>query len=291
MVQGQSSIKQIVIVSGKGGTGKTMLSASFAVLAKSKVTVDCDVDAANLHLLLRPAVIRSEEFRGGLKARVNKDLCNQCGECRSVCRFDSITEGFSIEPMDCEGCGFCARICPEQAIVMEEAVSGEWFLSETKYGPFVHAKLGVAEGNSGKLVSVIRRAAVKIAEEQRKNTILIDGPPGIGCPVIASLSGSDLAVVVTEPTPAGIHDMERIFSLARHFKIPLRVIINKFDLNMENTAFINSFAEASEIEVIGRIPFSTEVSKAIVQGVPPVDFCRNGVREEIVSIWEKIERI
>ncbi|MDD5217163.1 MAG: ATP-binding protein [Candidatus Omnitrophica bacterium] len=291
MAQGKNSIKQIVIISGKGGTGKTMLSASFAVLAGSKVMVDCDVDAANLYLLLQPAVVRSEEFKGSSKAQVDKNVCVQCGQCQSVCRFDAITDDYAISTIDCEGCGLCVRMCPVNAISMKEVISGEWFISDTQYGPFVHAKLGVAEGNSGKLVSLIRQAAVQIAEEQRKNMVIIDGPPGIGCPVIASLSGTDLAVVVTEPTPAGIHDMERIFSLARHFKIPLRIVINKFDLNLENSKFIDAFAGAHEIEVIGRIPFSAQVSKAIVQGVPPVEFCRDGVRQEIISIWEKLERI
>jgi len=289
MEQAQNSIKQIVIISGKGGTGKTMLSASFAVLANSKVMIDCDVDAANLYLMLQPAVLQTHDFKGGLKARLDHRLCNECGECRSVCRFDAIDKDFSINAMDCEGCGLCARICPTGAITMIENVSGQWFISKTKYGPFVHAKLGVAEGNSGKLVSVIRQAALKIAEEQCKNTIIIDGPPGIGCPVIASLSGTNLAVVVTEPTRAGIHDMERILSLTRHFKIPTKVVINKFDLNMENTRFIHSLSEAYELEVIGQIPFSSEVSKAIVQGMPPVEFCRNGIKTEIVRIWETIK--
>ena len=290
MIREKKRPKQIVIISGKGGTGKTMLSASFAVLADSKVMVDCDVDAANLYLLLRPKVIRSEEFRGGLKAKINALLCNQCGECRSACRFDAISENYAVDAVDCEGCGFCARVCPARAITMKEPVSGEWFISETRYGPFLHAKLGIAEGNSGKLVSQIRQAALELAGNERKRVILVDGPPGIGCPVIASLSGTDLAVVVTEPTLAGIHDMERVFSLARHFRVPVRVVINKFDLNPENARFIHSFCDAHEVEVIGEIPFSEQVSKAIVQGVPPVEFCRDGVRNEIISIWKKLER-
>jgi MinD superfamily P-loop ATPase len=291
MAQEKNPVKQIVVISGKGGTGKTVLSASFAVLAKNKVMVDCDVDAANLYLLLQPKVIRREEFRGGFKAHIDKSRCDSCGRCRSVCRFDAVGEDFSISDVDCEGCGFCAHVCPANAITMKEAVSGEWFVSETSHGPFVHAKLGIAEGNSGKLVSLIREVAKEIAVKQNKPTILIDGPPGIGCPVIAALSGVNLAVVVTEPTPAGIHDMERVFSLARHFKVPLKVVINKFDLNAENTKFIYSFCEAHAIEVIGKVPFSEQVSRAIVQGVPPVEFCGDGVREEIISIWKKLEKI
>lgn len=291
MAQRQNSVRQIVVISGKGGTGKTMLSASFAVLAEDKVMVDCDVDAANLYLLLNPVVQTRHDFKAGKKAEISKELCLECGQCITACRFDAIRNDFSVDSFSCEGCGLCGQICPVKAITMKEAVSGEWFISDTKYGPFVHAKLGVAEGNSGKLVSVIRQAAIEIAEEQGKHTILIDGPPGIGCPVIASLSGADLAVVVTEPTPAGIHDMERIFSLARQFKVSLKVLINKFDLNKENTRFINSFCEAHEVEVVGQIPFSAEVSKAIVRGVSPVEFCRDGVREEIISIWKKLERM
>ncbi len=283
------SPRQIVVISGKGGTGKTMLSASFAVLAENKVMVDCDVDAANLYLLLKPKVLQSAEFRGGKKAFVDQSLCQQCGECRKVCRFDAVSSEYSISQMDCEGCGFCARVCPTKAITMKECVSGQWFVSETQYGPFVHARLGIAEGNSGKLVSTIRRVAAKIAEERSQSTVIIDGPPWIGCSVIASLAGADLAVVVTEPTPAGIHDMERVFSLARHFNLPLRVVINKFDLNRENTQWIDSFSKAHEAEVIGHIPFSSEVSKAIVHGIPPVEFCQGGVRKEIISIWEKLK--
>jgi MinD superfamily P-loop ATPase len=290
MTHRESAIRQIVIVSGKGGTGKTMLTASLAFLAKNKVLVDCDVDAANLYLLLRPKIIRSESFVGGMKASSDRDLCSRCSLCRTVCRFDAIGDDYSVSSMDCEGCGFCAQVCPARAITMNETVSGEWFISETAYGCFVHAKLGAAEGNSGKLVSVIRQAALKIAKNEGKTRVIIDGPPGIGCPVIASLSGADLAVVVTEPTPTGIHDMERVFSLARQFGTTLKVVINKFDLNWENSEFIHSFCSAHRVEVIGRIPFSAEISKAIVQGVPPVEFCGDPVRKEMVSIWSQIER-
>jgi len=283
-------VKQIAIISGKGGTGKTMLSASFAALAENKVLVDCDVDAANLYLLLRPSVVQKQEFKGGVKAWTDQSRCNRCGLCREACKFEAVLEDFSIDQTDCEGCGLCARVCPENAITMREIVSGEWFVSETRYGPFVHAKLGIAEGNSGKLVAVIRQAAREIAKERCKALIIIDGPPGIGCPVIASLSGADLAVVVTEPTLSGIHDMKRVMALACHFGIPTGIVINKHDLNKENTESIESFAREHGAEVIGRIPFSPEVSKAIVQGIPPVEFCRNGVRTEIISIWEKLQR-
>ncbi|HNV86371.1 MAG TPA: ATP-binding protein [Candidatus Omnitrophota bacterium] len=283
-------MKQITVISGKGGTGKTALSASFAALAENKVTVDCDVDAANLHLLLQPDIRQKREFKGGMKARTDPNRCSRCGLCRDVCKFEAVSEDFRIDLTDCEGCGLCVRVCPEKAIEMIEIVSGEWFVSETRYGPFVHAKLGVAEGNSGKLVAVIREAAREMAEKQNREFVIIDGPPGIGCPVIASLSGADLAVVVTEPTLSGIHDMKRVLSLACHFGIPAGIVVNKYDLNSENTGAIESFSKEHGLEVIGRIPFSPEVSRAIVQGVPPVEFCRDGVRTEIISIWEKLQR-
>jgi MinD superfamily P-loop ATPase len=193
-------VKQIVVISGKGGTGKTILTASFAALAQNKVMVDCDVDAADLHLLLQPEIKERHEFRSGMTARINAEICEQCGQCISVCRFDAISKDFIVDPVSCEGCTICSYVCPAGAITLEENISGEWFISNTKYGPLVHAKLGIAEENSGKLVMQVRQAAKEIAEKDNLDYVIIDGPPGIGCPVIASLSGVDLAVIVTEPT-------------------------------------------------------------------------------------------
>lgn len=292
-------MREIVIISGKGGTGKTSLTASFAVLAKNKVIVDCDVDAADLHLLLHPKIVEREDFYSGKKARINKERCIDCGKCLTYCRFGAVKatkdgngrlEKIVIDPIECEGCGLCKLICPVDAIEMEENLSGEWFISETFYGPFVHAKLGIAEENSGKLVSKIRQIAKEIAERERLDYIIIDGPPGIGCPVIASLSGVDLAVIVTEPTPSGIHDLIRVAEVARYFKIKTKVVINKFDLNLENSNKIETECNKMGIEVLGYIPFSLCVSKAIVEGIPPVNYCRNEVAKETVSIWEKIEK-
>jgi len=284
-------MKQIVIISGKGGTGKTVLTASLASLAKDKVTVDCDVDAADLHLLLNPSVKERFEFRSGWTARLDQEQCCECGECINRCRFDAIRKDFVIDPVSCEGCCFCSHICRYGAIAMEENISGEWFISDTRYGPFVHARLGIAEDNSGKLVSVVRQAAKDIAEKEQQSYILIDGPPGIGCPVIAAITGTDLAVVVTEPTVSGIHDMLRIIDTTSHFQVPTRVVINKYDLNPETSEKIMEICASKEIQVIGSIPFSAEVPRSLVKALPFVEFCHNDVTEEIISIWRKVESI
>jgi MinD superfamily P-loop ATPase len=284
-------MKQIVIISGKGGTGKTVLTASLASLAKNKVMVDCDVDAADLHLLLHPVVKEQFEFRSGQTAIIDKERCVECGKCIDMCRFDAIGKDFTIDPISCEGCGFCSRICEYDAIVMEENISGEWFISDTRYGPFVHARLGIAEDNSGKLVSRIRQAAKEIAEKEKRAYILIDGPPGIGCPVIASIADTDLAVVVTEPTLSGIHDMLRIIDTTGHFQIPVKVVINKYDLNRENAQKINDMCESRNIEIVGRIPFSAKVPRSLVHAVPFVEYTEDEVTEEIISIWNKMESI
>jgi len=284
-------MKQIVIISGKGGTGKTVLTASLASLAKDKVMVDCDVDAADLHLLLHPAVRERFEFRSGQTARIDKARCCECGECIDMCRFDAIGKDFVIDPVSCEGCALCSRICRYGAIAMEENISGEWFISDTRYGPFVHARLGIAEDNSGKLVSMVRQAAKEIAEKEKKSYILIDGPPGIGCPVIAAITDTDLAVVVTEPTLSGIHDMLRIIDTTGHFQIPVKVVINKYDLNSENTQKINDMCESKGIEIMGRIPFSAKVPRSLVKAVPYVEYAHDEVAEEMISIWHKMESI
>jgi MinD superfamily P-loop ATPase len=282
-------MKQIVVISGKGGTGKTVLTASFASLAKNKVMADCDVDAADLHLLLQPEIKERHEFRSGITATIDKELCQGCGECISVCRFNAISEDFTIDPISCEGCTICSYVCPVGAIKLEENLSGEWFVSETKYGPFVHAKLGIAEENSGKLVSVVRQKAKEIAEKENLDYVIIDGPPGIGCPVIASLANVDLAMIVTEPTLSGIHDMERVALVAKHFGVPTKVVINKFDINQENTEEIKKICQKQDIEVLAQLPFSQKVSESIVQGVPLVEFCSNGIVQEVSSLWERIK--
>jgi MinD superfamily P-loop ATPase len=282
-------MKQIVVISGKGGTGKTVLTASFASLAKNKVMADCDVDAADLHLLLCPTIKDRYEFRSGKTARIDKELCQGCGECLTVCRFGAISEDFTIDPISCEGCTICSYVCPAEAIRMEENVSGEWFISDTKYGPLVHARLGIAEENSGKLVTQVRQAAKEMVEKDNLDYVIIDGPPGIGCPVIASLANVDLALIVTEPTLSGIHDMERVAQVSKHFGVPTKVVINKYDINPDNSEEIKKICQKGDIEVISQLPFSQKVSESIVHGVPLVEFCSDRIAQDISLLWERIK--
>jgi MinD superfamily P-loop ATPase len=284
----QNQIKQLVIVSGKGGTGKTTIAAAFASLAKNKVMVDCDVDAADLHLLLHPKVLKQEKYFGGRSPRVDLDKCTQCGLCTEVCRFHAIENGV-VDYVSCEGCGFCSHICPENAILMEEAFSGGWFVSETPYGPFVHARLGIGEENSGKLVTVVRRHAMEITKEKNLNLILIDGPPGIGCPVTASMTGVDRVLAITEPTLSGIHDLARILKLSEHFKIPSTVCINKFDINLENTHQITSYCEKNGSRIIGRIPYEPKVVEALVNRKTVMEYPCNEVQGIVLQMWEEVE--
>ena len=281
-------MKQILVLSGKGGTGKTILTASFASLAKNKVIVDCDVDAADLYILLKPEIKKRHDFIGGKVAIIDKNLCIKCGQCKSVCRFEAITDDLQIDAVGCEGCGFCSQVCPVGAIKMLDNISGEWFISKTKYGDFVHAKLGIAEENSGKLVAKIRDEAKKLAEAKKADYVIIDGTPGIGCPVMASLAGIDLAVIVTEPTVSGIHDMKRVIELTKHFKITAKVVINKFDLNLENCEKIKALCDENNIEILGQIPFDKIVSKSIVMCLPLVEYKDGKVSQEIKDIWNKI---
>jgi MinD superfamily P-loop ATPase len=284
------NVKQLAIVSGKGGTGKTTIAAAFAALAKNKVMVDCDVDAADLHLLLRPKILMQEKYFGGRSPRVDLDKCTQCGLCTEVCRFNAIDNGV-VDSVSCEGCGFCSHICPENAIIMEEAFSGDWFVSETTYGPFVNARLGIGEENSGKLVTVVRKKAMEVAQERGLELILIDGPPGIGCPVTASLTGVNLILVITEPTLSGIHDLERVLKLAEHFKIPSMVCINKFDINLENTQRIASYCRKNGSRIIGQIPYESKVVEALVQRRTIMDYPCNEVQGIVLQMWGKIETI
>jgi len=284
-------MKQIVVISGKGGTGKTMISASLAALSKNKVIVDCDVDASNLYLLLRPITITTNKFFSGKTASIDNKNCIQCNKCIEVCRFSAINKDFIVDPISCEGCGICYYLCPSKAIKMEENLSGKWFVSDTKYGPFVHAKLGIASENSGKLVSVIRQKSIQIAEEQFKDYIIIDGPPGIGCPVIASITNVDLALIVTEPTLSGIHDMIRVADVAKHFNININVVINKYDINLINTNKIKDFCELNKIKLIAQLPFSEDVNSSIIKQVPLVEFSKSSkISKDIINLWNNIKQ-
>jgi len=281
-------VKQIVVISGKGGTGKTVLTASFAVLAKNAVFADCDVDAADLHLLLKPETKERYAFRSVKTAKIDKKLCQECGKCIDICRFNAIRKDFIIDSISCEGCGICSLICPAEAIRMEENISGEWFISETKYGPMVHARLGIAEENSGKLVTLVRQNAKKIAEEKNRDYVIIDGPPGIGCPVIASLVNVDLALIVTEPTLSGIHDMERIADVTKHFGVSTKAIINKYDINLENTKNIRKICKSRDMEVLAELPFSENVSRSLVKSMPIIEFCNDQIAKDIAILWKRI---
>jgi len=282
-------MKQIVIISGKGGTGKTVITGAFASLAKNKVMADCDVDAADLHLLLQPKIIERHDFRSGLSASIDKKICRQCGQCIAACRFDAISNDFVIDHVSCEGCGFCSHICPVGAIKMEENLSGEWFISETRFGLMVHAKLGIAEENSGKLVSLVRKQAKELAEKNNCDWVIVDGAPGIGCPVIASLSGIDFAVVVTEPTLSGLHDASRVIEVAKHFNIVSRLIINKYDLNPSMSKKIEDYCFNNGISFLGKIKFDKTVVESMVKGKTVIEYKDTPVTKEIRRIWEKLQ--
>ncbi len=278
-------MKEVVVISGKGGTGKTSIVASFAALASSKVLVDCDVDAADLHLMLHPFNQRKHEFRSGQVAVIDEEKCTQCGLCENICRFDAIM-GFQVEPISCEGCGLCQRICPAEAITMKERLAGHWYISDTNYGTLVDARLGIAQENSGKLVAKVRQQAKSIAEKQKADFIINDGPPGIGCPVISSLAGTNLALLVTEPTLSGIHDLERVIGVCQHFNVPAQVCINKYTINNDNTSQIESYCLKRGIEIAARIPFDTIVTESIVHGIPVVTYADGEVSRQLKMLWE-----
>jgi MinD superfamily P-loop ATPase len=280
-------MKEIVVLSGKGGTGKTSIVASFAALAQNKVLADCDVDAADLYLLLKPRLKEEKEFWSGQVAFIDQEKCTECGLCQELCRFGAI-EDFQIDPISCEGCGFCYQVCPLDAIAMKDSMSGHSFISETKYGYLCHARLGIAQENSGKLVALVRQNAKLIAQRENLDHIITDGPPGTGCPVISSLSGASLALLVTEPTLSGMHDLERVIGVCRHFSVPVLVCVNKYDLNEENTYRIESYCGSEGIEVAARVPFDNVVTEAIVHGLPVVEYSDNKVTQQIKELWQII---
>jgi MinD superfamily P-loop ATPase len=281
-------MKQLTILSGKGGTGKTTLTASLAVLAKNAVLADCDVDAPDLHMLLHPEVIKTQEFKGSKLAVIDKTKCDNCGFCREKCRFDAITEAIEVDPIACEGCGVCAAICPADAITMTERVSGYAYLSKTKYGFMAHALLSPGEANSGKLVTLVRQNARILSEKENSDLIIIDGPPGIGCPVIASVTGVDVGLVVTEPTMSGIHDLQRALQLLEHFSVTPLVCVNMYDINNDNTEKILKFCKENSIEVVGRIPFNPKVTEAMVNGKTIMEYApESNVAKEIANIWKR----
>jgi len=292
-------MKELVVISGKGGTGKTSIVASFAAMEERKVLADCDVDAADLHLVLEPTVRHEEEFYGGNQPVVRTEDCVGCGECLERCRFDAVRmDGdrageatFSIDPIACEGCGVCVHVCPVDAIDFPRKKSGDWFISDTRHGTMVHAKLGVAEENSGKLVTLVRNQAKQVAKKQDAPFIIVDGAPGIGCPVIASITGADLVLVVTEPTMSGMHDLERVIELARHFDIKASVCINKCDLNEDMAEAIERSSAELGAEVIGKVAYDAAVTKAQLQKKSIVEYSDGKVAQEINRMWERIKEL
>jgi MinD superfamily P-loop ATPase len=284
-----TNLRQVTVVSGKGGTGKTTVVGALAVLAPRKAIADCDVDAANLYLLLHPQVRREEQFWGAKVAVRDEARCRQCGECERVCRFEAITPTEVTIPA-CEGCGACVLACPHGALRLEPIVNGEYYLSDTKYGPMAHAKLLPAAESSGRLVTRVRQVAEDMALERDLPLILIDGPPGLGCTAVAALADVDVALVVTEPTLSGIHDMERVVELAGHFRIPAAMIINKFDVNESNTRRIRAFCDRQSIPVLAELPYDETVTRAIAAGVPLPEYDGGAVTEGIRSAWAQLGR-
>jgi MinD superfamily P-loop ATPase len=282
-------MQELVIVSGKGGTGKTSLMAAFASLAANRALCDADVDAADLHLLLAPQNIASHDFQGGGEAVIQPDRCSACGLCREMCPWHAIGASFTVDPIACEGCGVCVWFCPEEAIDFPPKTCGQWFLADTRFGPLVHARLGIAEENSGKLVTLVRQEVKKLARQQGCNLILTDGPPGVGCPVIASLGGATGLLIVTEPTVSGLHDLGRVVQLAAHFKIPAMVCINKYDLNGDLTRQIEAYAKENGLPVVGKIPFEPAFISAMVQGQTILEFSPTSpAAGKIDAIWQEI---
>lgn len=288
-------MKEIVVISGKGGTGKTSLTASFACIEGRDVTVaDCDVDAADMHLLMQPDFKETVDFYSGELAIINQDECIRCGECAEVCRFNaiSIIEGeYFVEPLDCEGCGYCARVCTSKAISNEKVLAGKWFISTIKTGgQMVHARLGIGADNSGKLVAKVKKEARNMAERNKSDLIIIDGPPGIGCPVISSISGADFAVLVTEPTVSGLHDLKRAFELVKKFNIRAGCIINKADLNVQASEKIVDFLKAEDILHISSLPYDDIFTESMTYGQAVIEYANNDMTGMIKDSWDKIKQ-
>jgi len=288
-------MNELVVISGKGGTGKTSIVAALAALAQGAVLADCDVDAADLHLVLKPDVQRREAFVGGKEAFVRQEDCIACGACLAWCRYEAIlrrgTAGdgeFRVDPLSCEGCGVCVEFCPVNAIDFREKTSGEWFVSETRHGPMVHARLGIGEENSGKLVTLVRREAARIAGERGLGLIITDGPPGIACPVIASIGGASLVLVVTEPTMSGLHDLRRVMELAAHFGVPVMVCINRFDINQEMTDNIRQYCDEHDVEIAGQLPYDASVTQAQLAATSVVEFGDSPASVAMDCMWQNV---
>jgi MinD superfamily P-loop ATPase len=295
-------MKQLVILSGKGGTGKTSLAAAFAHLAfegcVQTVLADGDVDAANLELVLQPRRLEEHEFIGGSTAVIEAELCQGCDICEQVCRFEAISSPdsghknvYQVDPIACDGCAACVYQCPEEAIYMQPQLAGHWFRSETHYGPLFHAELRPAQENSGKLVTMVKQQARLLGLDTGAQVVIVDGPPGIGCPVISAVSGADLALIVAEPTAAGIHDMDRVLNLTKHFRVPTLVCINKANLYPHGANQIKDYCEQNYVEVVGSVPFDEIVTEAMLQGFPVTIYRPSAASSRaLVRIWDRIKK-
>ncbi len=282
-------MKELVIVSGKGGTGKTSITAAFASMASNFVLCDSDVDAADLHLLMNPRPYSTNDFIGGSIATIRQQDCSGCGTCLDLCRFEAISDTFEVDQVSCEGCGVCVDFCPEKAIDFPRQKCGEWFLSESRMGLMVHARLGIAEENSGKLVSLIRQQARALAEQRAHELILTDGPPGVGCPVIASITGATALLIIVEPSLSSLHDMRRVADLAQHFRIPQMLCINKYDINRDISDEIQREAEHRNIDVVGRIPFDPAFTHSMIAGQNIIEYGKSPrLTDVLTSIWKKV---
>lgn len=284
-------MKQLAIISGKGGTGKTSLTAAFASLAQNAVLADCDVDAADLHLILKPRIKKTMKFQGLKIASIDKNQCIDCKKCYDSCRFHAIAKDIHLIPESCEGCGVCVYVCPVNAITMVERDSGFAYLSETRFGPMAHAVLNTAEEASGKLVTLVRNIASDIARQKSRDLILIDGPPGIGCPVIASITGVNLVLIVTEPTLSAIHDLERVLGVAQHFHIPAVVCINKASINADNSAKIEQYCKKSNVLIVGKLPYDTTITQAMIHEQSMIEFSDGVLSQNICDMWNKIQEV
>ncbi|GAB6181579.1 ATP-binding protein [Desulfotomaculum defluvii] len=283
-------MKELTIVSGKGGTGKTSILGAFATLTGHAVICDCDVDAANLHILLQPKVLETYEYYGEKKAEINSELCNRCGVCEELCRFKAINGGV-VNSYTCEGCSLCFHVCDQGAVRLNQQLSGHWYISDTKWGPMVHAKLGIAQGNSGLLVNVVRKKARETAKSQNIPLIISDGPPGVGCPVISSLAGTDMALIVTEPTLSGIHDLERIVRVTANFGCITAVCINKYDLDKNNCKYIEDLAAKLNIPILGKIPYDQKMIDAVLQGTPITTLGKGEAQTAIQELWQQTSKL
>lgn len=291
-------MKEVVVISGKGGTGKTSIVAAFAALAKNAVFADCDVDAADLHLVLEPRIKQRNDFSGGKRAVIVTNKCIGCGRCEEVCNFNAaIFNGpannvaertYTIDAVACEGCKVCVEFCPVNAIEFKDVVNGQWFISDTRFGPMVHAKLGIAQENSGKLVTLIRKEAKRIAEEQNRDLLIADGSPGIGCPVIASITGADLVLVVTEPTLSGKHDLDRVSQLTANFGIETLVCVNKADINPQIVGQISKDAHRRGLKVVGKIPYDEAFTKAQIIKASVIEYTGGAITEQIKALWRQV---